>query len=243
MTQSLREKTIPGLHESLVRHLPPNRDGAVLDIGCGTGAWLERLFGHGYRNLYGIDAELSQIGSTNAQFVRADLEADEIHLDGRKFQLITAIEVIEHIENTGRLFSLVESHLADDGLFLLTTPNVHSLHSRLRFLLKGELQFFDGKADETHVTPIVLTGLERMLARHGLRIRRSWSFPEHGGSIASRKSLRLVSKMLALVFPNPIPGDILCVLIEKSSRRESLASPVKDPQRRDCASCSEGRYP
>jgi len=199
-----------------MRHLPPlDKDGAVLDVGCGTGAWLERLFGHGYHNLYGIDVELSQVGTTNAQFFQANLEVDDIHLDGRKFQLITAIEVIEHIENTGRLFGLVESHLEDDGLFLLTTPNVHSLHSRLRFLLRGELQFFDGKADETHITPIVLTGLERMLARHGLRIRCSWSFPETGGSIASRKSMRLVSKMLGLVIPNPIPGDILCVLAEK----------------------------
>ena len=214
--ESLREKTIPGLHEALVRHLPPlDKDGAVLDVGCGTGAWLERLFGQGYRNLYGVDVELSQVGTANAQFFQANLEVDDIHLDGRKFQLITAIEVIEHIENTGRLFSLVASHLKDDGLLLLTTPNVHSLHSRLRFLLRGELQFFDGKADETHITPIVLTPLERMLARHGLRIRSSWSFPETGGSIASRRSLRLVSKMLSLVFPNPIPGDILCVLAEK----------------------------
>lgn len=190
----------------------------MLDAGCGTGAWLERLFGHGYHNLFGIDVELSQVGTTNARFFQANLEVDDIHLDGRKFQLITAIEVIEHIENTGRLFDLVASHLRDDGVFLLTTPNVHSLHSRLRFLLRGELQFFDGKADETHITPIVLTGLERMLARHGLRIRCSWSFPETGGSIASRKSLRLVSKMLGLVIPNPIPGDILCVLAEKCTR-------------------------
>jgi hypothetical protein len=101
------------------------------------------------------------------------------------------------------------------GVFLLTTPNIHSLHSRLRFLLKGELQFFDEKADRTHIKPFVLTGLRRMLARHGLRIRESWSFPEHGGSIASRKSLRLVCRMLGWVVPNPMPGDILCLLIER----------------------------
>jgi len=216
--QHLQEKTIPGLHEALVRRLPPlDRNGAVLDVGCGTGAWLERLSNHGFRNLYGVDVELTQIGSTSAKIFQMDLDKDDPQFEDLKFQLITAIEVIEHIENTGRLLSLVESHLRDDGVFLLTTPNIHSLHSRLRFLLKGELQFFDEKADRTHLKPFVFTGLQRMLARHGLRVRSLWSFPERGGSIASRRSLRLISKMLGAVIPNPMPGDILCVLIEKSA--------------------------
>ncbi len=215
--QHLQEKTIPGLHEALVRRLPPlNRDGAVLDVGCGTGAWLERLSRHGFRNLYGVDVEPAQIGSTSAKVFQMDVDKDDLQLTDVKFQLITAIEVIEHIENTGRLLSLVESHLSDNGVFLLTTPNIHSLHSRLRFLLKGKLQFFDEKADRTHIKPFVFTGLRRMLARHGLRVRSLWCFPENGGSIASRRSLRLVSKMLGTIIPNPMPGDILCVLIEKS---------------------------
>ncbi len=215
--QHLQEKTIPGLHEALVRRLPPlNRDGAVLDVGCGTGAWLERLSRHGFRNLYGIDVELAQIGSTHAKVFQMDLDKDDLQLAGVKFQLITAIEVIEHMENTGRLLSLVESHLSDDGVFLLTTPNIHSLHSRLRFLLKGELQFFDEKADRTHIKPFVYTGLRRMLTRHGLRIRSTWSYPENGGSMASRKGLRVFSRMLGVVIPNPMPGDILCILTERS---------------------------
>lgn len=216
MMQHLQEKTIPGLHEALVRHLPPlDKDGAVLDVGCGTGAWLERLRRHGFHNLYGIDADLSQVGSAGAKVFQMDLDKDDLHLGGLQFHLITAIEVIEHIENTGRLLGLVESHLADDGVFLLTTPNIHSLHSRLRFLLKGELQFFDDKADRTHIKPFVLTGLRRMLAKHALGIRQSWSFPERGGSIASRRSLRLVSRVFGWVLPNPMPGDILCLLIER----------------------------
>jgi 2-polyprenyl-3-methyl-5-hydroxy-6-metoxy-1,4-benzoquinol methylase len=225
MMQHLQEKTIPGLHEALVRHLPPlDRDGAVLDVGCGTGAWLERLAGHGLGNLYGIDVELPRAGSTSAQIFRMDLDKDDLRFTGVQFQLITAIEVVEHIENFGRLLSLVESHLKDDGLFLLTTPNIHSLHSRLRFLLKGELQFFDEKADKTHLQPFVFTGLRRMLAKHELRVRSSWSFPERGGGMASRRSLRLVARVLGLVVPNPLPGDILCLLIEKSPPKDDTTA-------------------
>jgi len=216
MMQYLQEKTIQGLHEALVRRLPPmDRDGAVLDVGCGTGAWLERLARHGFGNLYGIDVEPPRAGCTSAQLFRMNLDKDDLRFAGVQFQLITAIEVIEHIENVGRLLGLVESHLKDDGVFLLTTPNIHSLQSRLRFLLKGELQFFDEKADRTHIQPFVFTGLRRMLSRHGLRVRNSWSFPERGGGIASRRSLRLVTRMLGRIVPNPLPGDILCLLIEK----------------------------
>lgn len=213
----LKEKTIPGLHRALVDHLPPlDRDAAILDVGCGTGAWLERLSRHGFHNLYGIDADVSQVGAACAQIVPMNLDTDTLPLTDVRFQLITAIEVIEHMENIGRLFSLVQSHLSRDGLFLLTTPNIHSLHSRLRFLLRGELQFFDDKADATHLQPLVFTGLRRMLARHGLRVCDAWSFPPRG-SIASRPGLRLVSRVLGWVIPNPMPGDILCVLAERVS--------------------------
>ena len=51
----LRERTIRGLHDHLFQHLPQlEPEDSVLDIGCGTGSWLQRLANAGYRNLHGI---------------------------------------------------------------------------------------------------------------------------------------------------------------------------------------------
>jgi 2-polyprenyl-3-methyl-5-hydroxy-6-metoxy-1,4-benzoquinol methylase len=213
----LVERTLPGLHGSLIARLPPiQRDAQVLDIGCGTGAWLERLADAGFSNLHGIDQNVDDFRCARATASKANLDHDDLALGGRRFDLITAIEVVEHLENPGRLYTHIRELLAPGGYALLTTPNIHSLVSRLRHLVSGRLGQFDEKGDPTHITPLLLVGLERILSRHGLEIVQRWGHPERG-SIAYRKPLVAVAQLLGLVLPDDVPGDILCVLIRRAA--------------------------
>lgn len=212
----LVERTLGGLHGTLVNRLPKlDRVAPILDIGCGTGAWLHRLGGMGFTNLHGIDLDTAAFATDRATATFANLDYDDLGLDGRKFDLITAIELIEHLENPGRLFHHVARHLADDGLFLVTTPNIHSALCRMRFFLTGNLKQFDAKGDPTHIYPVLLTALERVLPRHGLTIAEQWHFPE-GASVSSRLSTRLLARAARLIVPDPHPGDILCLAIRKA---------------------------
>ena len=134
--KQLVERTILGLHDALMKSLPKlNPHAPILDIGCGTGAWLERLANIGFSNLYGVDIDVKQFKTDKAICSQANLDSDDLTL-GHKFSLITAIEVIEHLENPGRLFYHVQQNLDEDGYFLLTTPNVHSVSCRLKFFIK-----------------------------------------------------------------------------------------------------------
>jgi len=212
----LVERTIGGLHESLVRHLPSiAKDAPVLDVGCGTGAWLHRLGGLGFTHLHGIDLDTGSFATDRATASQANLDYDDIGLGNRKFALITAIELIEHLENPGRLLFHVAHHLADDGTFLITTPNIHSALARMRFFLTGNLKQFDAKGDPTHIYPVLLTSLERVLPRHGLKMAERWHYPE-AGSPTSRLSTRMLAGLARLVVPDPDPGDVLCVAIRKA---------------------------
>ena len=211
----LVERAIGGLHESLEQHLPRiAKDAPILDIGCGTGAWLHRLGGLGFTNLHGIDQDTAQFATKRASASRADLDYDDIGLGDRKFALITAIEVIEHLENPGRLFHHVARCLANDGTFLITTPNIHSALARMRFFLTGNLKQFDAKGDPTHIYPVLLTSLERILPRHGLQLVERWHYPE-AGSPTSRLSTRVLARLAKFAVPDPDPGDILCLVIRK----------------------------
>lgn len=209
------ERTIPGLHDALTQALPDlSYDTPILDIGCGTGAWLERLASKGFYSLHGIDQDTAQFQTKKATCSQANLDYDDLGLGVQKFGLITAIEVIEHLENPGRLFYHVNRHLQPQGYFLITTPNIHSVGCRLRFLLTGNLKSFDAKGDSTHIYPVLLTALNRVLSRYSLKIVKKWGYPTKG-SLISRKSTQLLTGFIELILPNSEPGDTLCLLMQK----------------------------
>lgn len=211
----LLERTVPGLHEALTQALPNlSYDTPILDIGCGTGAWLERLASQGFYCLHGIDQDPTQFQTKKATCSPANLDYDDLGLGEQKFGLITAIEVIEHLENPGRLFYHVDRHLQPKGYFLITTPNIHSVGCRLRFLFTGNLKSFDAKGDPTHIYPVLLPALNRVLPRYSLEIVKKWGYPAKG-SLISRKSTQLITGIMELILPNPEPGDTLCLLIQK----------------------------
>lgn len=218
----LTERTIGGLHDFLTRFLPPlAADARILDVGCGTGAWLERLRALGFSRLEGLDADAGGFNAQGALFHQHDLdrEADDLSPLGA-FDLISAIEVVEHLENPGNFLLLAERHLGPGGTILMTTPNVHSLSCRLRWLLTGSLASFDPKGDVGHLTPVFLHGFQRMLDRHRFHIQKVWTYPSDG-TLIFRKPLWWSARLLRVIARDPLPGDTLCLLIRRKDERAS----------------------
>ena len=211
----LSERTISGLHENLIQSIPTmDYSIPILDIGCGTGAWLERLSGLGFKHLHGVDLDIKQFSSEKATCSQANIDCDALDLSDKKFSLITAIEVIEHLENPGRLIYYVSQHLEKDGYFLLTTPNIHSIHCRLKFLMTAKLASFDEKGDPTHIYPVLLNCLDKILKRYSFQIIKQWGYPSKG-TLIYRPSTKFLSDILELFLPNKLSGDTLCLLIKK----------------------------
>ena len=225
--QELPELTLPGLHEALldrIAQLPGiSSETSILDLGCGSGAWLARLARHGFKSLHGVDNQsfvtFPDLGELPISFSLADLDNDpELGLGEAKFGLITAIEVIEHVHNPGRLLRHVASHLSDNGYFVVTTPNVHSVRARLRFALTGKLAGFDAtnvSAEPTHLYPVFVTCLDRLLSRYELKTSLRWTFPLDDGG-GTRPLRRLLARVSSLILSNEYPGDSLCVLIRRA---------------------------
>lgn len=218
MNDSLVERTVPGLHAELAQRvlkLAP-RTARVLDVGCGTGAWLERLRRLDYVNLSGTDRDTAQFRLESVPVFSNDLNSESWVLPERDYQVITAIEVIEHLQNIDNFLRNICQRLASGGVLVLTTPNVHSLHARLRFFLSGDLKQFGRIGDPTHLLPILTSTLRRLAALHGLEVLDEWGYPQSGDAHGARSWVNLSMRALRMALPEPVGGDVYCALLRKS---------------------------
>jgi SAM-dependent methyltransferase len=171
--RKLKEHATPGLHQEAFQYvlrLFPSGCGPVLDLGGGTGAWSDRLLDHGFSDVVVFDLNSAQFEG-KARFVPADLDQDFSHcLSGQRFPLITAVEVIEHLENPAHFLRECARLLTPDGVLIVTTPNIESMPARIKFFIQGRLRHFDVQGDRTHISPIDHFLLDRLAARAGLWI-------------------------------------------------------------------------
>lgn len=113
--RTILDKIIRGLH------LP--QQAQILDSGCGTGGNLVMLRQHGQVFAMEPNEEArAMANSKNVALVRAGRLPEEIPFDSDRFDLITLLDVLEHLEdNVGTLKALSE-FLTPSGSVLITVP-------------------------------------------------------------------------------------------------------------------------
>lgn len=113
----------------------------ALDVGCGAGLLCEPLARLG-AHVTGIDAAPENIAAARAHAVRQALAIDYQTsgietLHGGSFDLVTSMEVIEHVTDPQLFVDGLARALAPGGLMILSTPNRTAL-SRLALITLGE---------------------------------------------------------------------------------------------------------
>jgi len=171
------------------------------DLGAGPGAMTERLASMGCdvvavdRDRVGFEAQVPHMAVDFNQPDFASL------IGSGRFQIVTAIEVIEHVESAIGFLQNVERLLSADGIAVITTPNVDSLPARLKFLLSGKIRTMDERGEPTHITPIFLDLFRRQyLSRASLRMQEHLTFPPNGYQL-TRRPIALALRAMASLFP------------------------------------------
>jgi 2-polyprenyl-6-hydroxyphenyl methylase/3-demethylubiquinone-9 3-methyltransferase len=118
----------------------PLKGKTALDIGCGAGLLTEPLARLGAA-VTGIDASPDVIAVARKHATAMGLEIDyrvgDVQaLDGQ-FDLITCMEVVEHVAEPEPFVRALAKRLAPDGLLVMSTPNATAL-SRLMMITIGE---------------------------------------------------------------------------------------------------------
>ena len=136
-------------------------------------------------------------------------------LGEHNFDLVTAIEVIEHVESPIGFVRNIGRLLSPRGVAVLTTPNVDSLPARMKFLFAGKIRTMDERGEPTHISPIFFDLFRRQfLPLAGTRLREHLLFPPNGYQL-TRKSLAWIFRIASSVLPGEyLLGDNHVLVLE-----------------------------
>jgi SAM-dependent methyltransferase len=107
----------------LSRRLPPSGDGGVriLDVGCGTGTNLTELSRFG--RVEGVDTESAAVEFCRSRGWSVGLSAGVgLPFDDGSFEVVTLLDVIEHVDEDRALLAEARRVLAPNGIVLITVP-------------------------------------------------------------------------------------------------------------------------
>ena len=110
--------------------LNPIAGERLLDVGCGNGSYTTAM-AEGFQEIYGVELEPIRLDAFKqavadapvGQYHLYQMSAEALEFPDETFDVVTAIETIEHIEDLDRAAVEVHRVLKPGGVFLITAPN------------------------------------------------------------------------------------------------------------------------
>lgn len=171
-----------GLSSAMLKML--GRESKVLDVGCGSGGFLNKIRKAAGCSVYGVD--ISQLAVENAgklfgiDVFRGTLP--QAPFQNNSFDLVTAWSCLEHLSDPGQTLKKMSELIKDDGVVLIKVPNFASFNARI---FGSNWYHLDCPRHLTHFTPETIS---LFLDKCGLTVTR---IVYHKGTKGFNNSLRL----------------------------------------------------
>jgi SAM-dependent methyltransferase len=117
--------------KNILMRLPQKE--TALEIGCGSGIFLEHLQAYGFQNLIGIEPSISAIKSApnrRHEWIRHGVFED-FDLKLGSFDLICCFMTLEHVRSPGLLTQSANRLLRKGGAFIIVTHDYNSFVNKL----------------------------------------------------------------------------------------------------------------
>jgi len=157
---------------------------SLLDIGCvghdientEKPTWQFSFFEKRCKEVYGIDLLKKECEILNKKGHKIFFgDAENFNLN-KKFEVIFAGEIIEHLSNVGNFLECCKNHLKKEGKLIITTPNSFGIFLSLKRILKHTN---DKKENPEHTCLFSPTLVSQLLARHGFEVQEFFYFDSY----------------------------------------------------------------
>lgn len=144
-------------HETVLNLISKSSNLRIVDIPCGSGAFISRLKDNGYNNVLAMDIE-NILEINHKDFVVGDM-TEVLPIEDNSTDILVCIDGIEHINRQFDFVKEVNRILKDGGEFIISSPNISSLRSRGKWLMSGHHHKCNNPLDENNPNPLHHIGM------------------------------------------------------------------------------------
>ncbi len=169
-----------GVHAAVQKAVQRLPRGSLLDVGAGQGAFSLWAANAGFA-VTAVDVDASMFRVPGIDCAEADLGGPWPFAE-RQFDLVVAVEVMEHVENHYHFLRQCARACKPGGHIVISTPNCHSIESRLNYMLTGYDDCAPRPIDHQnpkfgsiymeHIHPVPISTMELGLRINGCRIEQ-----------------------------------------------------------------------
>ncbi len=150
--------------ETIFKRLKRFQPGpTLLDVGAASGIFLQFAQREGF-HIQGIEPSRFLVAEAQKRYgLNLFNGTIETYPTGKKFSVVTLLDIIEHLVNPDSFMNAVDKLVEDNGLLVIVTPDIHSLAARLT----GKSWWHYRIA---HINFFNLPALRYLLTAHGYKI-------------------------------------------------------------------------
>ncbi len=174
-----------GRKRKIVKRSFGSSSGNLLDIGCGTGHFLNKMKDHDW-NVKGVDASPKVQVIVRDKF-GIDIESpDEWMNSEEKYDVITCWHSLEHVHEPWDYLQKIKQQLNENGILLVALPNYDSTDSKK---YGANWAAYDTPRHLYHFTPV---SMKKMMNHNGFDVKKYFrmNFDPFYVSILSAKHKR-----------------------------------------------------
>lgn len=158
--------------ENLFRNIFQNRfniisryvkQGAVLDIGCSTGTFLEIFKNKGFE-VWGVEPSLSYKIAKKRSIKIFHQIFEEVNLPKNYFDVVVMNHTLEHVTDAKLVLKKIHSLLKKGGILFIDVPNAGSFSAKI---LKDKWPY---KLPEEHTYQFTKSSLGKLLTETGFKL-------------------------------------------------------------------------